>query len=98
MTLFVATELKPKTVAKAFWVGEVEHELSRLGRQDFRFHADEDLEKCMEMIEDIHRQSIYPHPESVCSTECQLSGAYTTRSTITSSHSCAASAIIVLGT
>jgi len=27
--------IKPKTVAKAFWVGEVEHELRRLGRQDF---------------------------------------------------------------
>ena len=47
----MATELKPKTVAKAFWVGEVEHELRRLGRHEFQFHADEDLEKCMEMIE-----------------------------------------------
>ena len=73
---YIHIELNPKTVAKAFWVGEVEHELRRLGKEDFRFHGDEDLDKCMEMIEDIRRQSIYPHPAAECSTECRLIGLY----------------------
>ena len=66
--------MTPKTVAKAFWVGEVEMELRRLRREDFRFHADKDLETCMDMIEDLRRQPIYPHPESGCETECKLRG------------------------
>ena len=68
--------MTPKVVAKAFWIGEVEMELRRLGREDFRFHADKDLEMCMDMIEDIRRQSIYPHPESDCRTECKLRGVF----------------------
>ena len=68
------TELSPKMEAKAFWVGDVEHELRRLGREEFRFHNDEDLEKCLEMIEGIRHQSVYPHPASECSRECRLRG------------------------
>lgn len=56
----------------------MEHELRRLGREDFRFHSDEDLERCLEMLEDIRRQSIYTHPASECSTECRLRGKYGT--------------------
>ena len=70
----ICTELSPKLVAKAFWVGEVEHELRRIGREDYRFHKDEDVEKCMEMIDGIRRQTIYPHPASECSEECRLRG------------------------
>ena len=66
------TELSPKMEAQAFWVGDVEHVLRRLGREEFRFHSDEDLEKCLEMMEGIRRQSVYPHPASECSTECRL--------------------------
>ena len=36
-------EMSPKVAAKAFWVGEVEMELRRLTKEDFRFHADKDL-------------------------------------------------------
>ncbi len=76
--MHVPTELSPKTVARAFWVGEVEHELRRLGREEYRFHSDADLKKCMEAIEDIRCHNIYPHPESECSTECRLRGLYLT--------------------
>ena len=69
-------EMSPKVAAKAFWVGEVEMELRRLTKEDFRFHADKDLEICMNMIEDIRRKSIYPHPESDCEEECKLRGIY----------------------
>ena len=52
-------------------------ELRRLGREDFRFYAGKDLEMCMDMIEDIRRQFIYPYPESDCRTECKLRGVKT---------------------
>ena len=51
-------------------------ELRRLAKEDFRFHADKDLETCMNMIEDIRRKSIYLHPESDCGEECKLRGIY----------------------
>jgi hypothetical protein len=65
-------EMSSKVAAKAFWVGEVEMELRRLRKEDFRFHTDKDLEMCMNMIENIRRKSIYPHPESDCGEECKL--------------------------
>ena len=65
-------ELSSKIVAKAFWNGEVEHELRRLGREDFRFKYDSDLERCMVMIEDIRRQGVYEHPQ--CFQECKRRG------------------------
>ena len=69
--------MSSKVAAKAFWVGEVEMELRRLAKEDFRFHADKDLETCMNiMIEDIRRKSIYLHPESDCGEECKLRGIY----------------------
>ena len=58
-------------MAKAFWTGEVEAELRRLGREDFRFKRDSDIEECMMMIEDVRRQGVYEHPE--CFHECKAS-------------------------
>ena len=69
-------EMSSKAAAKAFWVGEVEMELRRLMKEDSRFHTDKDLERYMNMIEDIRRKSIYPHPESDCGEECKLTGIY----------------------
>ena len=60
--------------AKAFWVGEVEMELRRLAKEDFQLHSDKYLELCMNMIEDVRRKSIYPHPESDCGEECKFRG------------------------
>jgi len=51
-------------VAKAFYVGELESELRRIGKIDYRFHLDSDLEKCMEMVESVCRESLYPYPKT----------------------------------
>ena len=69
-------EMSSKVAAKAFWAGEVEMELRRLTKEDYRFHTDKDLEICMNMIEDIRRKSIYPHPESDCGQACKLRGIF----------------------
>ncbi len=65
-------ELSPHIVAEAFYNGEVESELRRIGKIDFRLKRDEDREKCMEMIEERRRQVIYPH--EMCTMECQQRG------------------------
>ena len=44
------TELTPKTVAEAFYNGEVENELRRIGCTEYVFRNDSDRELCMEMI------------------------------------------------
>ena len=75
MLIFMA-EMSFKVAAKAFWVSEVEMELRRLKQEDFRFHSDKDLEKCMNMIEDVRRRTIYPHHESDCEEECKLRGMF----------------------
>ena len=61
-------------MAKAFYVGELESELRRIGKIDYRFHLDGDLEKCMEMVESVRRESLYPHPTSTCTEECKKRG------------------------
>ena len=40
-------ELSPKVVASAFWRGEVENELRRIGMVDYKFNLDNDYEKCI---------------------------------------------------
>ncbi len=55
------TEMTAKIAAQSFWVGEVEYELRRLKRQNFKFHADEDIEKAMNVIKEQRRESLYPH-------------------------------------
>ena len=37
-------------VATAFWRGEVESELRRVGMCDFKFKADTDYDRCMSVI------------------------------------------------
>ena len=68
-TFLLYKELSP---TKAFWTGEVEAELRRLGREDFRFKRDSDIEACMMMIEEVRRQGVYVHPE--CFQECKARG------------------------
>ncbi len=60
--------------AQAFYNGELELELRRLGKVNYPFKADGDREKCFEMIEMIRRESIYDHPESECSPQCKKRG------------------------
>ena len=67
-------ELSSRIVAKAFYVGELESELRRIGKIDYRFHLDSDLEKCMEMVESVRRESLYPHPPHMCTEECKKRG------------------------
>ena len=67
-------ELTPKVVASAFWRGEVENELRRIGMMDFKFKMDSDYEKCMTVIDELRRESIYPHPPSDCTAECIARG------------------------
>lgn len=68
------TELSPKIVAEAFYNGEVENELRRISCTEFVFRNDSDRELCMEMIEKLRRQNIYPHLPSDCTQECKLRG------------------------
>ena len=67
-------ELSAKVVARAFWIGEVENELRRIGKLDFCFKHDEDLDECMQMIEEERRCTVYPHPASDCTTGCKERG------------------------
>ena len=69
--IFVA-ELTPHIVGEAFYNGEMESELRRIGRIEYRMFKDSDRESCMEMIEEVRRQSIYPH--EACSPECKQKG------------------------
>ena len=41
-------EPSAKVVATAFWRGEVENELQRVGMCDFKFKADTDYDRCMQ--------------------------------------------------
>ena len=61
-------------MAEAFYSGEVENELRRVNCIDCTFRSDSDREMCMEMIEGVRRQNIYPHLPSDCTEECKLRG------------------------
>lgn len=67
-------ELSPHTIGEAFYNGEMENELRRIDKIDYRLYKDSDRDKCMEMIEDIRRQSIYPHNDDACTAECKKRG------------------------
>ena len=71
--VFSVMELSSWIVAKAFYVGELESELRRIGKIDYRFPLDSDLEKCMEKVESVCRESLYPHPTHMCTEECKKS-------------------------
>ena len=61
-------------VATVFWRGEVENELRRVGMCDFKFKADADYDRCMSVIDELRRESIYPHPPSDCTDDCKKRG------------------------
>ena len=69
-------ELTPKVVASdsAFWRGEVENELCRIGMADFKFWLDANYDKCMAVIDESRQDSIYPHPPSDCTENCLARG------------------------
>ncbi|XP_064393011.1 uncharacterized protein LOC135340449 isoform X3 [Halichondria panicea] len=67
-------ELSPYIVGEAFYNGEVENELRRVNKIDYRFHKDSEREECMERIEEVRRQSIYHHKEDTCTAECKKRG------------------------
>ena len=64
--------MTPQLVADAFYNGELEAELRRVGMIDYRFKVDADREKCMDVLEEIRSQTLYPH--SVCSDDCKKRG------------------------
>ena len=68
---YIFIEMTPKMAAKAFWVGELDMDWED---KILDFMQIKIWKTCMDMIEDIRRQSIYPHPESDCETECKLRG------------------------
>ena len=67
-------ELSPKVVAFVFWRGEVENELRRAGMFDFKLKADTDCDRCMSVIDELRRETIYPHPPSDCTNDCKKRG------------------------
>ena len=49
-------------------------ELRRIDKVDYRFYKDNEKEKCMEMVEEVRRQSVYPHGTDICTDECKKRG------------------------
>ena len=74
LILIFHVELSPKVVASAFWRGEVENELRRIGMVDYKFNLDSDYEKCMAVIDEMRREHTYPHPPNDCTEECRARG------------------------
>lgn len=52
------SELSPHIVGEAFYSGEVEAELRRIGHVDYRFRYNSDRESCMEMTEKTRGKNI----------------------------------------
>ena len=63
-----------KFAADAFYNGELEAELRRIGKHDLPFLKDSDRENHMEVVESIRRESLYLHPPSECSSACKDRG------------------------
>ena len=74
MLSYAIIELSPHIVSEAFYSGELEAELRRIGHIDYRFRYDSDRETCMEMIEKIRRKTLYEHPPADCVEECKKRG------------------------
>ena len=66
------SELSGQTVAEAFYNGELEAELRRIGQVEYRFRMDSDREECMTMVEKERRMNIYKH--RFCSDDCKKRG------------------------
>ena len=67
-------ELNGHAVGEAFYNGELENELRRINRTDYRFFLNSDRENCMEMVEKNRRDNIYPHNSTHCTEECKKRG------------------------
>ena len=63
-----------KNAAEAFYNGELEAELRRLGKENTPFFSDRDRENHMELVESLRKETIYPHPPSECSSDCKARG------------------------
>ena len=61
--------MSPKNAADAFYNGELEAEVKRIGKEDVvMFKTDNDREKFMELVECHRREQLYPHPMNECSS------------------------------
>ena len=67
-------ELTPRIVGEAFYNGELENELRRIGKIDYLFKRDSDRERCMEVVEEVRCASLYPHLDMDCTDDCKKRG------------------------
>ncbi len=67
-------ELSGRIVGEAFYTGELESQLRRIKRAEYRFRLDSDRDSCMEMVEKERCASVYAHPEDECTRECKARG------------------------
>ena len=77
MSIFIyhfIQELTPRKVGEAFYNGELENELRRIGRIDYLFKRDSDRERCMEVVEEVRCASLYPHQDVDCTNDCKKRG------------------------
>ena len=58
-------------VGEAFYNGELENELRRIGKIDYLFKRDSDREKCMEVVKEVSRASLYSHLDMDCTDDCK---------------------------
>ena len=73
-TIFFS-EMSPEFAAEAFYNGEIEQELQRIGLDGYRFKKNSDREACFEKIKEVRRTSVYMHTH--CSKDCQERGTCT---------------------
>jgi len=72
--MYTTLELTPRIIGEMFYTGEIEDELRRIGRVDYRFKLDSDREVCMRMIEELRKMSNYSHPSKECTDDCKKRG------------------------
>ena len=70
-------QLHRKSVASSFWNHELEEELYEQGWEDFKFHAVDDREKVMEIVDAKRAVTVYEHKN--CPEECRRRGEYYTQ-------------------
>ena len=73
MIPMIINNISARTVAEAFYNGELENELRRIKLVEYQM-KDSDRESCMEEIERIRRENFYQHPDSQCTAECKAQG------------------------
>jgi hypothetical protein len=70
------SEFDRRVFAQAFWWHQLQLELQDIGELGYKFHKDADREKCMEYIEKLRQQRVYPHRDEDCTKECKARGLY----------------------